>query len=133
VRIKELSFDLTREGYERVAQKAREFADFGEEVISLSVLDDDGRLYDSASNKLAEIRGNLAAAKRQARAIGQKILSDQSLTSKLQDQVITLRNDRYVVLVKKESRTFLSRGICGLLQLWQLCLHGTQRFGGDKQ
>ncbi len=103
VRIKELSFDLAREGYERVAQRAREFADFGEEVVSLSVLDDDGWLYDSASSKLAEIRGNLAAAKRQARAIGQKILSDQSLTSKLQDQVITLRNDRYVVLVKKES------------------------------
>ena len=102
VRIKELSSELAREGYGKLGEMARQFADFGDEVKAMSVLDEDGRLYDSASVKLAEIRNELDVAKRQARSIGQKIISDQSLSSKLQDQVIAMRNGRYVLLVKKD-------------------------------
>ena len=102
VRIKELSGELAREGYGKLGEMARQFADFGDEVKAMSVVDEDGRLYDSASVKLAEIRNELDVAKRQARSIGQKIISDQSLSSKLQDQVIAMRNGRYVLLVKKD-------------------------------
>lgn len=103
VKIKNLSPSFLREGYDRLAEKAGELGDFSDEEQALSVLDEDGRLYDSASAKLAEIRRELESAKRQARAIGQNIISDPSLSSKLQDQVIALRNGRYVLLVRKES------------------------------
>lgn len=103
VRLKELASDFVEEGYEELAGTAREFADFYEEQQALSVLDEEGRLYDSASEKLADIRSALETAKRQARTVGQKIVSDQSTASKLQEQVVSLRHGRYAVLVKKES------------------------------
>ena len=73
-----------------------------EERISGSILGDN-ELADSASAELASIRRHIRATEAKARDILQKIVSSNQ-SRYLQESIITIRSDRYVVPVKSEHK-----------------------------
>jgi len=80
----------------------RQARDFSDEADALGVLDDGGRLYDSASPALAEIRRDLESLRRQVRRAAQGILDNPSLSHMLQERVTAYRNGHFVFLVRQE-------------------------------
>ena len=76
---------------------------FLEEKISTSVVGED-EIADSASPELANIRRQMRAAAARARDALQKIISSPSYAKVLQEPIITMRSDRYVVPVKAECK-----------------------------
>ena len=76
---------------------------FLEEKISNSILSED-EIADSASTELADIRRKMRAAASRARDALQKIISSPSYAKALQENIITMRSDRYVVPVKAEHK-----------------------------
>lgn len=75
-----------------------------EEKITASIIGDD-ELADGASGELADIRRKLRVAGAKVREALQKIISSPSYAKALQEPIITLRSDRYVVPVKAEQRS----------------------------
>ena len=73
-----------------------------EERITSSIIGD-GELADSASSELASIRRHMRATEGKVRDILQKIISS-SQAKYLQEAIITIRSDRYVVPVKSEHK-----------------------------
>ena len=72
-----------------------------EEAITSSIASED-EIADAASSELADIRRKMRAAASRARDALQKIISSPSYAKALQEQIITMRSDRYVVPVKAE-------------------------------
>lgn len=68
-------------------------------------IDDDGSVRDSASSQLASIRQKMRSLASRVRDRLDSIVHSQSNHKLLQDNVVTLRNGRYVVPVKQEYRT----------------------------
>ena len=60
-------------------------------------IDDDGNIKDSASKALRSIRSELAENRRRIVSRLEQILSKQSKQSGWQDDVVTMRNERYVI------------------------------------
>lgn len=73
---------------------------FLEETITNSIIGED-ELADSASSELASIRRHIRATEAKVRDILQRILSSNQ-SKYLQESIITIRSDRYVVPVKSE-------------------------------
>ena len=73
---------------------------FLEETITNSIIGED-ELADSASSELASIRHHIRATEAKVRDILQRILSSNQ-SKYLQESIITIRSDRYVVPVKSE-------------------------------
>ena len=80
---------------------------FLEEKITTSIVGED-EIADSASPELADIRRKMRAAAARAREALQKIISSPSYSKVLQDPIITMRQDRYVVPVKAEHKNAVS-------------------------
>ena len=76
---------------------------FLEEKITGSIVGED-EIADAASSELATIRRQMRAAAARAREALQKIISSPSYAKVLQEPIITLRADRYVVPVKAECK-----------------------------
>ena len=76
---------------------------FLEEKINTSIIGDD-EIADGASPELANIRRQMRAASARAREALQKILSSPSYAKALQEPIITMRSDRFVVPVKAEHK-----------------------------
>ena len=76
---------------------------FLEEKINTSVVGED-EIADSASHELSTIRRQMRAAAARARDVLQKIISSPSYAKVLQEPIITMRSDRYVVPVKAECK-----------------------------
>ena len=76
---------------------------FLEEKTNNSIIGED-EIADSASAELATIRRQMRAAAARARDALQKIISSPSYSKALQEPLITLRSDRYVVPVKAEHK-----------------------------
>ncbi|MDO4982235.1 MAG: endonuclease MutS2 [Eubacteriales bacterium] len=74
---------------------------FLEEKISTCIVGED-EISDSASADLTHIRRQMRAAASKARDALQKIISSPSYAKALQETIITMRSDRYVVPVKAE-------------------------------
>lgn len=74
-----------------------------EERITGSIIGE-GELADSASTDLADIRRKIRAASSRVRDILQRIITSPAYSKALQDPIITMRSDRYVVPVKAESK-----------------------------
>ena len=75
---------------------------FLEETITNSIVGED-ELADSASSELASIRRHIRATEAKVRDILQRILSSNQ-SKYLQESIITIRSDRYVVPVKAEHK-----------------------------
>ena len=76
---------------------------FLEEKITTSISGED-EIADSASPELANIRRQMRAAAARARDSLQKLISSPSYSKVLQEPIITMRQDRYVVPVKAEHK-----------------------------
>ena len=76
---------------------------FLEETISTSIVGED-EIADGASPDLATIRRQMRAAAARAREALQKIISSPSYAKALQEPIITMRSDRYVVPVKADHK-----------------------------
>ena len=76
---------------------------FLEEKITSSIVGED-EIADSASPELANIRRKIRAASARVRDSLQKIISSPSYAKALQEPIITMRSDRFVVPVKAEHK-----------------------------
>ncbi len=76
---------------------------FLEEKITTSISSED-EIADGASPELANIRRQMRAAAARARDSLQKLISSPSYAKVLQEPIITMRQDRYVVPVKAEHK-----------------------------
>lgn len=76
---------------------------FLEEKITGSIVGED-EIADSASSELANIRRKIRAASARVRDCLQKIISSPSYAKVLQEPIITMRSDRFVVPVKVECK-----------------------------
>ncbi len=65
---------------------------------------DDETIADDASDELYSIRRKIKATNNKIRDVLQKIISSQKYAKCLQEQIITMRDDRYVVPLKAEYR-----------------------------
>ena len=74
-----------------------------EERIGTSILGED-EIADSASADLADIRRKMRAAAARAREALNKIISSPSYAKALQEPIITMRSDRYVVPVRADHK-----------------------------
>lgn len=80
---------------------------FLEEKITGSIVGED-EIADSASSELANIRRKIRAASARVRDCLQKIISSPSYAKVLQEPIITMRSDRFVVPVKAECKGAIS-------------------------
>ncbi|MDR3331329.1 MAG: endonuclease MutS2 [Synergistaceae bacterium] len=101
-RIKEALVDARQE-WPVFSVLIRELRDFGREIEALSVIDEDGRLYDHASDRLKRLRENMRHIRDQIRRRSHHILSDPSIAGMLQERVLSLRNGRHAVLVRQDA------------------------------
>ena len=76
---------------------------FLEEKITGSIVGED-EIADSASSELANIRRKIRAASARVRDCLQKIISSPAYAKVLQEPIITMRSDRFVVPVKAECK-----------------------------
>ena len=76
---------------------------FLEEKINTSIVGED-EIADSASPELMSIRRQMRAAAARARDVLTKIISSPSYAKALQEPIITMRSDRYVVPVKADHK-----------------------------
>jgi DNA mismatch repair protein MutS2 len=76
---------------------------FLEEKITSSIVGED-EIADSASTELADIRRKMRAASSRAREALNKIISSPGYAKALQEPIITMRSDRYVVPIKSEHK-----------------------------
>lgn len=70
----------------------------------LKTVDRDGRILDSASSKLASLRRSTVALAERIRRRMEALVHGESAGRLLQDALVTIRNDRYVVPVRSEYR-----------------------------
>ncbi|MEE9613422.1 MAG: endonuclease MutS2, partial [Thermodesulfobacteriota bacterium] len=64
------------------------------------VLDEKGHIRDEASAKLREIRGEVLSSRERGRAVLEKLTGSRELSGVFTDEISTIRDDRYVLLVK---------------------------------
>jgi DNA mismatch repair protein MutS2 len=80
----------------------RKIRDFSQEMKALSVLDEDGNLFDSASPDLSRIRKSEDSVRQTIRARAQSIFSNPRFNSMLQEKILSYRQNRFTVLVRQE-------------------------------
>ncbi|MFX3633017.1 MAG: endonuclease MutS2 [Candidatus Pristimantibacillus sp.] len=68
-------------------------------------IDDQGEVLDSASPELASTRRELRGGESRVREKLEQMIRSTSVQKMLQDSIVTLRNDRYVIPVKAEYRS----------------------------
>ena len=96
--------DLARfsEGYSHIEELRHGIRDFSPELEALRVIEDSGRLSDSASPKLFTLREEIEAQKRTGRRIAQKLLEDSDTANMLQERSLSWRDGRFLLLVRQE-------------------------------
>src|SRR5690606_22982025 len=75
------------------------------EQAIMRCIDENGDVMDQASPELARTRSEIRTNEARARAKLESMIRSSSTQKMLQDQLITLRNDRYVIPVKQEYRS----------------------------
>ncbi len=73
------------------------------------VFDEHGMVRSSASPRLAEIHGRMRSVRERIRKRLEDIVRDQDLARIVQEDYVTLRNDRYVILLRPEFKGVLER------------------------
>ncbi|MEA2031748.1 MAG: endonuclease MutS2 [candidate division Zixibacteria bacterium] len=102
----EISIDIHEYDYERrenfpsiaiYLEKVRAFPELKKEIRRS--IDEDGQICDNASSKLKQTRLDLINSRRRITAHLQNLQVSQSKQAGLQDDVVTMRNGRYVISV----------------------------------
>jgi len=86
-----------------VAEQLSESRELEEQINAC--IDDQAEVMDSASSELASIRRELKVGESRIREKLDQMVRSSSVQKMLQDAIITLRNDRYVIPVKQEYRS----------------------------
>jgi DNA mismatch repair protein MutS2 len=102
MKIKEI-LNSEKEKYPVFTLITKDIRDFTDEIERLSVIDDDGRLYDSASEKLKNVREKIKELRETIRRKGHALVNDPSISGMLQERVMTIRNGRYTFLVRPDA------------------------------
>jgi DNA mismatch repair protein MutS2 len=92
VKIPHLQEKISRLSYQRALEKA-----------ILQKIDPRGEILDRASPSLLDIRQRLGGVREKVKGVLESLLRQENLQSIFQEQFITLRNGRYVVLIKSDS------------------------------
>lgn len=87
----------------RFAEQISEHRPLEEEIFSC--IDDQGEVMDNASVELASIRRELRNGEGRIREKLESMIRSSSVQKMLQETIITLRNDRFVIPVKAEYRS----------------------------
>ncbi len=96
VKVPHLQEKISRLSYQKVLEK---------EI--LRVINTKGEILDRASQALLDIRQRLGGVREKAKGVLESLLRQENLQSLFQEQFITLRNGRYVVLIKSDSENRL--------------------------
>jgi DNA mismatch repair protein MutS2 len=67
-------------------------------------IDENGVVVDSASPALAQVRGQIRSAEKRIRERLEQMIRNSNTQKMLQDPIVTIRNDRFVIPVKQEYR-----------------------------
>lgn len=78
-----------------ILKEIRSFPELKDEIVK--TIDEDGSIKDNASKKLKSIRKELAESKQKITSHIQQILNKQGKTPGWQDDIVTIRNGRYVI------------------------------------
>ncbi|MDQ0202688.1 endonuclease MutS2 [Pectinatus haikarae] len=71
-----------------------------------SVVDEHGFVQDTASNELYRIRAAIKTAKNRVKSTIDNILKNTDMQKFFQENIVTVRDDRYVIPIKQEYRQF---------------------------
>src|SRR5690606_22675779 len=87
----------------------RSLADRFEGIKSLEdairrCVDEQGVVLDRASSSLARVRRSIERVQQQVRNVSEQMLRNPHYQKMIQEPIITVRNDRYVIPVKQEYR-----------------------------
>lgn len=80
---------------------------FLEDKITNAILSDD-EISDGASAELGDIRRTMRRASGKVKDVLNKIITSQAYSKMLQDPIVTIRSDRYVVPIKSEYKSSFS-------------------------
>lgn len=87
-----------REKFPLLAEYLKRLRSFPELITEINrAIDPDGSIKDSASKTLRSIRQNLADSRHKIENLLNKILSGQKKQTGWQDDIVTMRSDRYVI------------------------------------
>ncbi|MBQ6776290.1 MAG: endonuclease MutS2, partial [Synergistaceae bacterium] len=90
------------EKYKGIDGLRRGIRDFTPELEALNVVEDSGRLADTASTKLFNLRAEIENLKRNGRRIAQKLFEDSDINNMLQERSLSWRDGRFLLLVRQE-------------------------------
>ena len=91
--------------FDRLHELSGGIGDFASEVAAIwSIIGPDGAVKDSASMRLTEIRAKIGETARHIHDVIYGYLRDPEVAKLLQNAVVTLHGDRYVLPVKQENR-----------------------------
>ncbi|MBQ3645152.1 MAG: Smr/MutS family protein, partial [Synergistaceae bacterium] len=76
--------------------------DFTPEIDALNVIENSGRLSDTASTNLFNIRNEIENLKKSGRRISQKLFDDTEISNMLQEKSLSWREGRFLLLVRQE-------------------------------
>lgn len=97
--------DALPEGLDKVRELSAGLIDFASEVQAVwSIIGPDGQVKDAASIRLAETRRKIAETSRQIHDVIHSYVRNPEVAKLLQNPVVTLHGDRYVLPVKQENR-----------------------------
>jgi DNA mismatch repair protein MutS2 len=92
----------------RLQEKVSRFSDQKKlEKEILGTINTKGEILDRASPALSDIRQRLGGVREKAKGVLESLLRQENLQAIFQEQFITLRNGRYVVLIKSDSENRL--------------------------
>ncbi|MBP7125327.1 Smr/MutS family protein [Myxococcota bacterium] len=85
----------------------------------LGAFDEEGRIRDDASPRLAELRSRALSLQRRVKALVEEMVRDERIRPVLQDDYYTIREGRYVLPVKAEDHRFVAGILHGASQTGQ--------------
>lgn len=114
IRLKAIEDSNFKRAYPRTSTKIEAISDqkplYNE---LLRIIDDKGWIKDNASPELYHIRKEIRSNKERARSILENLSNDKKFKELLQEDIITIRDDRYVFLIKTGMHTRLDGVIHG--------------------
>lgn len=114
IQIKSYSNQQFAKLYPRVSSMLEDLSDESALHAELNrIVDEKAQIKDTASRELFRIRKEILAGKERAKSILEGISSDKKMKEFLQEDIITIRDDRYVLVIKAGKHTNLNGIIHG--------------------
>ena len=111
VRLKSIPDQAFSRTYPKTASKIESLSDQKPLLRELNrIFDEKGGIKDGASHELLRLRSEIRAARGRSRSIIEKVSSEASVREILQEDYISIRDDRYVLAVKAGMHSFF-RGV----------------------